>query len=139
VEGHVSLVRPVWRYSTIPGCEEWRLTELLRAVPGVEVQLWPHTDAYDLLVQVKHRRKAWKVDVKDYTDPGRLAAELLRRDALRGTDMLIVVPDHRRQQVRLLNERLRAGLGQPKRIFAMTSSRLLAAVRAAANESAVAR
>ncbi len=139
VEGHVSLVRPVWRYSTIPGCEEWHLTERLRALPGVEVQLWPHTDAFDLLVEVKNRRRAWRVDVKDYTDPGRLAAELLRRGDVRGKDMLIVVPDHRRDQVRLLNERLQAGLGQPKRTFAMRSSRLLAVVRAAANAQAVTR
>lgn len=68
------LVRPVWRYSTIPGWEEWRLAEELRAIAGVTAQLWPHTDAYDLLVEVAARRWKRQVDLKDYTDPGRLAA-----------------------------------------------------------------
>jgi hypothetical protein len=130
VEEHVSLVRPVWRYSTIPGLEEWRLTQELRKLTGVDVQLWPHTDAYDLLVEVPRRGWRRQVDLKDYTDPGQLAGVLGRNEALRQADMVIVVPPHRARQVGLLNERLRDSFRQPRRRFVMTTGQFLRLVRA---------
>ncbi len=132
VEGHVCLVRPVWRYSTIPGWEEWRLAEKLRAIAGVTAQLWPHTDAYDLLVEVAARRWKRQVDLKDYTDPGRLAAELGRKQALRHHEMVIVVPGYRANQVGLLNERLHATFGGHRRRFVLTTQQFLRRVIAEA-------
>ena len=126
------LVRPVWRYSTIPGWEEWRLAEKLRAIAGVTAQLWPHTDAYDLLVEVAARRWKRQVDLKDYTDPGRLAAELGRKQALRHHEMVIVVPGYRANQVGLLNERLHATFGGHRRRFVLTTQQFLRRVIAEA-------
>jgi hypothetical protein len=125
-------VRPVWRYSTIPGLEEWRLTQELQKLTGVNVQLWPHTDAYDLLVEVPRRGWRRRVDLKDYTDPGQLAGVLSRNEDLRQADMVIVVPPHRARQVGLLNERLRDSFRQPRRRFVMTTAQFLRLVRAVA-------
>jgi hypothetical protein len=130
VEGHISLVHPVWRYSTIPGLEEWWLADTLNAIPGVTAQLWPKTDSYDLLVQIEARGWKRQLDLKDYTDPGRLAAELGRKQALRAADMLIVVPGHRAHQVALLNERLRHSFGMPRRRFVVTTQQVLSMVNA---------
>jgi len=132
VEEHVSLVRPVWRYSTVPGVEEWYLARKCNDMAGVTATLWPHTDAYDLLVEIEGRKRRWRVDVKDYTDPGRLVGVLARNEALRAGDMLIVVPAHRADQVGLLNERLQDAFGQPRRRFAATSAQFLRQVRTAA-------
>ncbi|GIF23405.1 hypothetical protein BJ973_000237 [Actinoplanes tereljensis] len=131
VDGHACLVQPVWRYSTIPGCEEVRLHQLLEQIPGVTATLWPYTDRYDLHVSAASRRKPWRVDVKDYADAARLANELLKRGTLTDSDLLIVVPDHRADQLQVLNERLRAGLNTRRRI-AYTSSSFLKLVQKAA-------
>ncbi|MEV4511599.1 hypothetical protein AB0K00_21810 [Dactylosporangium sp. NPDC049525] len=127
VEGHVCLVRPAWRYSVIPGCEEIRLYKLLTAMPDVSVTLWPYTDRYDLHVEAGGRRAPWRVDVKDYADPARLVTELLKKDAVRDTSVVIVVPDYRSSQVGVLNERLRQQLGT-RRTVAMTSAVFLKTV-----------
>jgi hypothetical protein len=127
--GDVCLVQPVWRYSTIPGLEELHLARELLSIEGVAVEMWPRTDAYDLLVEIPRRGWRRKVDVKDYADPGRLGAALGRNPALRGRDVVIIVPGHRSDQVRLLNERLRHMLDQPRRRFAMTTAEFVRLVR----------
>jgi hypothetical protein len=138
--GDVCLVQPVWRYSTIPGLEELLLEGELLSIQEVEVEMWPRTDTYDLLVEIPRRGWRRKVDVKDYADPGRLAAALGRNQALCGRDMVIVVPAHRADQVRLLNERLRHIIGQPRRRFAMTTTQFVQHVRTqAAAEAEAAR
>jgi hypothetical protein len=124
VDGHVCLVRPAWRYSVVPGCEELRLHRILNAIPDVTATLWPYTDRYDLHVVADGRRQPWRVDVKDYTDSARLASELLRRGTLNDPGLLIVVPDHRGDQVGVLNERLRRELAT-RRLFAVTSARFI--------------
>src|SRR2546430_16608588 len=56
VDGHVGLVRPAWRYSAIPGCEEIRLHRILEKMDvGVET-LWPLTERYAIIVSVATRR-----------------------------------------------------------------------------------
>ncbi|MFI6162982.1 hypothetical protein ACIA59_23905 [Micromonospora haikouensis] len=131
VTGQVCLVRPAWRYSTIPGCEEVRLHRELEMMPGVTARLWPYVDRYDLHVTAPGRRRPWRVDVKDYTDPARLANELLRRGSIGESDLLIVVPDYRAGHVAVLNERLRLATGSRRR-FATTSQRFLTEVKRAA-------
>lgn len=130
VDGHVCLVRPAWRYSVIPGCEEMRLHEVLNALPDVTATLWPFTDRYDLHVVVDGRRAPWRVDVKDYADPARLVSELLRRGTLDDPLLTIVVPDYRSDQVGLLNDRLRRELGGRRR-YALTSAQFIGTVRKA--------
>jgi len=132
VDEHVCLVHPVWRYSTIPGLAERELADELAGIGGVEVYLWPRTDAYDLRVVVA--RTAWerRGDVKDYADPGRLAAELSSKRSLHDPRMVIIVPPHRARQVDLLNERLQEAFGQPRRRFAMTTTEFLRSVKRAA-------
>jgi hypothetical protein len=105
------------------------LHQQLDATDGVTAKLWPRTDAYDLLVEITGRKRPWRVDVKDYTDPARLAAVLAGMEPLRSTDMQIVVPNYRERQLGVLNERLRTAFGQPRRRFAMTSKQFLAMVR----------
>lgn len=125
VEGHISLARPVWRYSTIPGCEELRLAKEFNAIPGVTATLWPKTDRYDIQVVIEASSKDIRLDVKDYADPARLVRELLTKKTLQDKGMIIVVPDYRKDQIKLINERLADALDQPKRMFAMTSAQIL--------------
>lgn len=129
VDDYVALAAPVWRYSTIPGCDELYLHRRLTAMDGVTATLWPRTDAYDLLVEIDGRKRPWRVDVKDYTDPARLATVLASMESLRSTDMQIVIPNYRDRQLGVLNERLRTAFGQPRRRFAVTSKQFLAMVR----------
>jgi REase associating with pPIWI_RE len=132
VEEHVCLVRPVWRYSTIPGLEERKLAQQLAAVRGIQVELWPHTDAYDLRVVVPQTKWERRGDVKDYSDPGRLARELASKGSLRDSRMVIIVPLHRGRQVGLLNDRLQEAFGQRRRRFAVTTTEFRRSVERAA-------
>jgi REase associating with pPIWI_RE len=132
VEEHVCLVHPVWRYSTIPGLAERDLARELAAIGGIEVQLWPQTDAYDLRILVAGTTWERRGDVKDYADPGRLAGALSSKRSLRDSRMVIIVPLHRARQVGLLNERLQEAFGQPRRRFAMTTTEFLRSVKRAA-------
>jgi hypothetical protein len=134
VDEHVYLVHPVWRYSTIPGLAERDLAHELAVIGGVEVQLWPQTDAYDLRVLVAGTTWERHVDVKDYADAGRLASALSLKHSLHDSRMVIIVPPHRARQVGLLNERLQETFGQPRRRYAMTAREFVRNVkRAAAN------
>lgn len=64
----------VWRFVTVPGISEVLLERRLRAIPGVEVQMWPVRDAYDLLVTAPDGQ-VWRVDVKDHVSPAGIAAD----------------------------------------------------------------
>jgi hypothetical protein len=98
----VALRRPVWRYVTIPGLVELDLADKLGSIPGVEVELWPDLDLVDLEVRFGSRR--WRVDVKDWTNPFRLSAAIESRP--QQVADLIVVPDHRADQLPVLAERV---------------------------------
>lgn len=127
VDGHACLVRPAWRYSVIPGCEELRLHRILNAIPDVTAALWPFTDRYDLHVVAEGRRAPWRVDVKDYADPARLASELLRKGTFDDPGLLVVVPDYRSDQVSVINDRLGRELSRRRR-YAATSAQFIKTV-----------
>lgn len=135
VQGHISLVHPVWRYSTIPGWEEWGLARVLREIKGVDAQLWPRSDAYDLLVTVVGTNWRRRIDLKDYSDPGRLANLLSQKQALRDKDMLILVPDYRESQVGVLNERLQSAFGGTRKRYASTAKDFVRQVTTVAAKS----
>ena len=59
-----------------PGRAELRLARLLRS-RGLSVELWPSLDAYDLRIAFGNGR-TWAVDVKDWTNPIRLARSVGR-------------------------------------------------------------
>ncbi|GAA1774243.1 hypothetical protein GCM10009681_52220 [Luedemannella helvata] len=104
-EGHKALVRGIWRYTTVPGIPELSLHDRL-AERGVDVQLWPGLDAYDLLVQVGRRRakkRPFKVDLKDYTSAATLAQLVHAQEGDQGGAEWLVVPDYRHDQVPLLS------------------------------------
>lgn len=69
-----SLVAPVQRFVAAPGRAELRLYRKLGEI-GVDVELWPNFDAYDLRVRFSHGY-SWAVDVKDWANPFRLARKL---------------------------------------------------------------
>lgn len=104
VADRVRLLRGVWRYTLLPGLAELQLASRLEAIVGIQVELWPQRDRFDLLVRRAGRE--WRVDVKDWTSPIALARALLRRSA--DADMWIVVPEHRRRDVPVLREHCRS-------------------------------
>ncbi|MDP2314351.1 MAG: hypothetical protein Q8P41_15725 [Pseudomonadota bacterium] len=89
----------VWRYTTLPGLAEIELATRLEEIAGVQVELWPFIDRYDLDVRLGEHQ--WRVDVKDQTSAMRLARHLAERPAREAT--WIVVPDARRDQVPILH------------------------------------
>jgi hypothetical protein len=101
LEDRLRLRRGAWRYTLLPGLAELDLARRLEAVPGASVELWPQRDRYDLLIRLAGSE--WRVDVKDWTDGGSLA-ESLRQRPVSG-EAWIVVPDNRKHQVGLLEER----------------------------------
>ena len=77
------------------------LKRRLDQLNGVSVTLWPNLDQYDLLIQIGESQL--KIDVKDWSNAFALA-KAISND--RNTESLIyVVPDDRRQQVKILQER----------------------------------
>lgn len=94
----VRLKPGIWHYTVLPGLTELALAEQLEALPGVTVEYWPDFDRYDLLIRAGEHQ--YRVDVKDHTSPTTLLASL-------GYEIAewIVVPDTRRDQVRILRER----------------------------------
>ncbi len=128
----VAVSFPVWRYLVVPGVTELQLADRLGQLPSAAVVLWPELDRYDLDIRVAGRR--WCVDVKDWRSAPALAAALAARptdfpDPDRTTVNLIVVPDHRGEQVPLLAERL------PRTLQVTTASGLLRTVRGAARRA----
>ncbi|MFK4213359.1 hypothetical protein [Streptomyces sp. NPDC030920] len=68
--GLLQLVRPLRQFVTSPGRAEVELEARLSAL-GLEVQLWPGFDAYDLRVTFPDGY-VWAIDVKDWKHPGLL-------------------------------------------------------------------
>lgn len=84
-----ALLEPFWRYVLIPGLTERELAQDLEAL-GATVTLWPHLDAYDLLVE--HRGLRLQLDVKDWRSAPALIAHLRRR-AMPGDGITYVIPE----------------------------------------------
>ncbi|MCK2245277.1 MULTISPECIES: hypothetical protein [unclassified Crossiella] len=104
-EGHRSLTRGIWRYTTIPGLPELALHDQL-AARGLEVSLWPGLDAFDLLVEVgskRGRKTSFKVDIKDYTSAMTLAELIHAQEGDRGGADWLVLPDYHGRHVPLLS------------------------------------
>lgn len=71
VVGEVSqLVRPLRQFVTGPGRAEVELERGLRGL-GLQVEMWPGFDAYDLRVTFPDEH-VWAIDVKDWAHPGLL-------------------------------------------------------------------
>ncbi|TDC91036.1 hypothetical protein E1292_43020 [Nonomuraea deserti] len=108
-DGCRALTRGVWRYTTVPGLAELRLhRELKRRLDGTgaEVRLWPMSDAYDHLVTVPRpggEKMQFKADLKDYTHVHTLGKTIHQAAGDRGGATYLVVPDHRVEQISLLN------------------------------------
>lgn len=69
-EGVLWLENGLRRYVARPGLAEIELRDKLESL-GLTVDMWPNYDAYDLRVQVKGA--FWAVDVKDWSNPFKLA------------------------------------------------------------------
>lgn len=91
-----------WRYTLLPGLEELSIAERVRRIAGTTVLLWPQRDQYDL--HIEHGGREWRVDVKDWSDAGSLAASLQRHPHSAGP-VCIVVPDRSVDQLPVLRER----------------------------------
>jgi hypothetical protein len=100
---HKALVRGIWRYTTVPGIPELALRDRLHE-RGLDVDLWPSLDAYDLRVTIPGTGKSFKVDVKDYTSATTLGSLIHAQEGDRGGAEWLVVPDYRAGQLPLLSE-----------------------------------
>ncbi|WP_201776582.1 restriction endonuclease-related protein [Allosalinactinospora lopnorensis] len=116
IEGHKALARGVWRYTCVPGLAEIALRDRL-VERGLQVQLWPSLDAYDLAVHIENRKETLRVDVKDYTSATALSELIHAQEGDRGGAQWLVVPDHRASQVPLLS-----GVGQRYGLQVATAS-----------------
>lgn len=63
----LQLKRGLRRFVARPGLVELRLFQKLQRDSGVEVELWPDFDRYDLKITIGG--EVWAVDVKDWTNP----------------------------------------------------------------------
>jgi len=92
--GVLQLSRPLRMFITSPGLAETELATTLRSL-GVEPDMWPNFDAYDLRVPLPDG-SVWAVDVKDWSNPSLLGN---RSRPLRGEPpydkAFIVVPEYR--------------------------------------------
>lgn len=102
VLGAWRLVPAVWKFITIPGLAELDLAgRLITTSPSAIVELWPAHDTVDVRVRVG--AVTLDADVKDWCSAGQLAAFLLHRaQEGRHVPAHVVVPDHRRRDVRVL-------------------------------------
>ncbi|GAA2605627.1 hypothetical protein [Streptomyces axinellae] len=103
----VALVRPVWRYTVVPGLPELALHRAVSAsldgTPWTS-HLWPNGDQCDLWVTHENNDEPrFMADFKDYTWPNHLVSKLDMDGGDRGGAEYLVVPDHRREQVDQLN------------------------------------
>jgi hypothetical protein len=92
--GLLALTRPLRLFVTTPGRAELRLEKKLRGL-GVQAQMWPEYDVYDLLVPMPDGQ-VWAVDVKDWANPALLGSHIRPLPAAPRYDRaFVVVPDHR--------------------------------------------
>lgn len=125
VDGVVRLLRGVWRYTLQPGLAERDLAKDLLRIPGVEVDLWPELDLYDL--DVRYGDQRWRVDVKDHHSARSLAEHLRAREPRQ--PIYIVVPNDRKDQ----RQQLQRLCGTKGAYRFHTSSSFLRLVRKAAH------
>lgn len=97
-EEHYRLRAGLWRYTVLPGLTERVLAGELENLPGIELDYWPDFDRYDLHVQAAGQE--FRVDVKDHASPTTLLHTLANESA-----DWIVIPDERREQLSVLQER----------------------------------
>jgi hypothetical protein len=92
--GVLQLKRPLRVFVTSPGIAETDLDATLRSL-GLDPQLWPEFDAYDLYVPFLSGI-VWAVDVKDWANPALLArmTQPLRAEP-RHDRAFIVIPEYR--------------------------------------------
>jgi|SRR5579859_8198934 len=91
------LKRGVRRFVAAPGRAELDLYKRLQN-PGLIVDLWPAYDAYDLRIQFPNR-EVWAVDMKDWSNPVRLANQVKPiPDTPPWTRAYFVFPDARRDE-----------------------------------------
>lgn len=104
VEGHKALTRGVWRWTTIPGLVEVALYDALVA-RGLNPELWPDLDAYDLEIQVGRGKgkQMFRIDIKDYTSSILLAKKVQADEGDAGGAEWLVVPDYRAATVPMLS------------------------------------
>lgn len=104
--GVLHLKLPLRTFVTGPGLFELHLEKKLRAL-GLDVDMWPAFDRYDLLVTFPDGVR-WAVDVKDYANPSVLGRKFpgIPSDPPRDQAFL-VVPDYRKVQDRQYVERFR--------------------------------
>jgi len=84
------LAAPVRTFVASPGRAELRLRDALLRL-GADVELWPNFDAYDLRI-VFPGDDVWAVDVKDWSNPVRLARRLHRIPPEPHWDLSFIVP-----------------------------------------------
>lgn len=102
-EGRVALSFGLWRWITMPGLLELDLYEQASAL-GADVELWPHTDAYDLhIVKTSGATETtWRVDVKTWGDAQGIAPRMMKDpDGLKG--LCVVVPLYQEGYLPVLN------------------------------------
>lgn len=106
-EEYSALVRPVWRYTVVPGLPELGLhravTAALEGKPWT-AHLWPNGDQCDHWITHQDSEKPWfPADFKDYTWVNHLVSKLHIDSGDKGGAEYLVVPDHRQEQVAQLD------------------------------------
>lgn len=82
----------------LPGLPELSLFDRFSGMGGVQVELWPDGDRYDLRVQVAS--KTWYLDVKDYAAPRELAVYLRSKGGFQsGARITYIIPSYRNNLV----------------------------------------
>ncbi|WP_282697747.1 hypothetical protein [Streptomyces sp. CC208A] len=103
VEGWVALSYGLWQWITVPGLLEIEVKALAEEA-GAQARLWPYGDSYD--VHITKNGRTWRVDVKTWADPQGIAQQL--REDPDGCDKLVlVIPEHLRGYIGVLNRVLR--------------------------------
>ncbi|MGW1871400.1 restriction endonuclease-related protein [Streptomyces mauvecolor] len=92
---YLALSRPVWRYLTLPGQMEVALRDAVAGLTGVDVEMYPDRDAYDLRIVAGEPcvHREWRVDAKAWSSPDALADALAAsRRRPDGVQLTIAVP-----------------------------------------------
>lgn len=90
--GMKRLKRGAMRYLCFPGKPELELKKKIEK-KGIQVELWPYFDKYDLEVNFKDEK--WALDVKDYSNPYHLIEKVTEFPATMCSRNFIVIPKKR--------------------------------------------
>jgi len=86
----------IQRYVVAPEVVLLILRNNLQKIPQVTCTLFPHFDAYDMLIALPNGKK-WAIDLKDHRDPARLGGSLKPFAGFPAWDKaFIVFPNHRK-------------------------------------------